>query len=513
MAGRTKQFIKAVGLGYFSQALMMVTGLWLTPFLLHRIGTSDYGLWLVGTQFMFYLGLLDLGVMALLPRSTAYAIGRAGGFEKATDLPEIIGQTLRLVMWQMPAVVMAAIIMFLLMPAEWQPLQKPLGIILCGFVLFFPIRVFYALLQGLQDLTFLGVTQIVAWSTGTLLGVLLVLNGAGLYSLAAAWIFSQALSHLFYGVRFWMRYRLAWPKQLASLTWSQARAQLSQGLWISVAQVAQVMLNGTDILIIGKLLGPAAVVPYTCTNKLISVLSNQPNLLMQAAVPGLSEMRAAGSHERLLQTSSALGLAMLILSGAIVSVVLVVNQGFVSWWVGAEQFGGMGLTALFLIALLLRHWNITWIYTLFAFGRERQIALTALMDGLVTTIISGVLVKLFGPVGGPLGAIVAVCLVSLPRNISTLLHDLKIPLSALLCPLLHWFWRFAGLVVLFAFAGQIWHANSFVKLAVAATLAGLLYFTVMLPIAWNSPLAPYLRPRLQMLRLKLFGPLQSNPTA
>jgi len=510
---RTRRFLGAVSLGYVYQGLLMVTGLWLTPFLLRRIGTSDYGLWLVGTQFMFYLGLLDLGVMALLPRSTAYAIGRAGGFERAADLPEIIGQTLRLVMWQMPAVVLAAVVMFWLMPQEWQPLQKPLGIILCGFVLFFPVRIFYAVLQGLQDLSFLGMTQIVTWSTGTLLGVLLVLNGAGLYSLAAAWIFSQALSHLFYGVRFYFRYRATWPKQLASLTWTQARAQLSQGIWISVAQIAQVMLNGTDILIIGKLLGPAAVVPYTCTNKLISVLSNQPNLLMQAAVPGLSEMRAAGSHERLLQTSSALGLAMLTLSGAVISVVLVVNQGFVSWWVGAEQFGGMGLTALFLMALLLRHWNITWIYTLFAFGHERHIAITNLLDGLLTILSALIFVKFLGPIGGPLGTIVGVCLVSLPRNLSTLLRDLEIPLSTLLRPLSHWFWRFAGLVVLFGLAGQIWLTNNFIKLAVAAILAGLIYFAVMLPMAWNSPLAPYLRPRLQMLRLKLFGAVPSNPTA
>lgn len=502
---RTRRFLSAVSLGYTYQVLLMVTGLWLTPFLLRRIGNSDYGLWLVGTQFMFYLGLLDLGVMALLPRSTAYAIGRAGGFDGATDLPEIISQTLRLVMWQMPAVVMAAIIMFLLMPQEWQPLQKPLGIILCGFVLFFPVRIFYSVLQGLQDLSFLGVTQIVTWSTGTLLGVVLVLNGAGLYSLAAAWIFSQALSHLFYGVRFYLRYRAAWPKQLARLTWAQARAQLSQGIWISVAQVSQVLLNGTDILIIGKLLGPAAIVPYTCTSKLISVLANQPNLLMQAAFPALSEMRTAETRERLLQVASALGLAMLLLSGLAICVLIAVNQGFVVWWVGAGQFGGMTLTALFLAVMLLRHWNVTWVYTLFCLGRERRICLTNLAEGLVAGASMLMLVKLFGMKGAALGSLIGLCLVSLPANLSAMAAEVNTGIAPLFRNLWPWFWRFVLLALVSGWIARLWTPNNFPKLALTASGMGLIYALAMLPLVTSSSLAPYTRPRLNWLRGKLLA--------
>ena len=65
---RTKRFVRGVGLGYANQVLTTLVAFWLTPFLLHRIGQHDYGLWLVGTQLMFYLALLDLGIVALLPR-------------------------------------------------------------------------------------------------------------------------------------------------------------------------------------------------------------------------------------------------------------------------------------------------------------------------------------------------------------------------------------------------------------------------------------------------------------
>ncbi|MDQ3804559.1 MAG: hypothetical protein M3416_12090, partial [Acidobacteriota bacterium] len=76
--GRTKRFIGGVGYGYANQVVVTLTGLWLTPFLLGRVGQHDYGLWLVGAQVMAYLMLADFGVVALLPRETAFATGRAG---------------------------------------------------------------------------------------------------------------------------------------------------------------------------------------------------------------------------------------------------------------------------------------------------------------------------------------------------------------------------------------------------------------------------------------------------
>src|SRR5688500_11590096 len=115
---RTDRFLKGIGFGYTSQILTTLVALWLTPFLLHRIGQHDYGLWLVGTQLMFYLGLLDLGVVALLPRETAFATGRAKSIEEASELPLIIGQTVRLIAFQVPLVALGALLAWLMMPPE-----------------------------------------------------------------------------------------------------------------------------------------------------------------------------------------------------------------------------------------------------------------------------------------------------------------------------------------------------------------------------------------------------------
>jgi O-antigen/teichoic acid export membrane protein len=510
---RTNRFLSGIGFGYASQVLTTLVGLWLTPFLLYRIGQHDYGLWLVGTQLMFYLALLDLGVVALLPRETAFATGRASSIEEAADLPVIIGQTMRLIIWQMPLVALAAVAAWWLMPAAWEGLRNPIGVVLLAFVLTFPLRIFGAVLHGLQDLAFLGRVNIIAYllSTGATVG--LVFAGWGLHALAVGWTVFQLMVAAAGYYRLRARFPTVLPATLPSMLWPTARKRLTQGFWVSLSQIAQVLLNGTDMLIIGKLFGPAAVVPFVCTGKMITVLANQPQILMSAAGPALSEMKTGETQERLTQTCIALGQAMLMLSGAVVCVVLAVNQGFVGRWVGANQYGGFWLTALILLSMLLRHWNLTVAYMLLCFGYERRLCVTALLDGLAS--VCGVLlfVRLWGLVGAPLGMIAGAALVSLPLNLLTQARASHLTVWQLLRPLSPWFARFVVLICGASALARIFTPNTFLLLGLTASAVALVYAAVMFPLALRAPLGLYVRPRLFPLRTRVARVLRLSGSA
>src|SRR4051812_38596739 len=110
---RTRRFIGGISFGYVGQILTTLAGLLITPFLLRRVGQHDYGLWLVGTQIMAYLMLLDVGVVALRPGEAAAAAGRQQAAGTTDELPRVVGQTARLVLWQTPAVAAAALVAWL----------------------------------------------------------------------------------------------------------------------------------------------------------------------------------------------------------------------------------------------------------------------------------------------------------------------------------------------------------------------------------------------------------------
>src|SRR5262249_54912195 len=161
------------------------------------------------------------------------------------------------------------------------------------FVVVFPARIFQGVLTGLQDLGYLGAVRIAVWAGGVIVSVLLVELGAGLWGLAGGWIIVQLLEP----VAWWWRMRTRWQRLMPSPAPGRGpgavREHIQRGLWVSIAQIAQVLLQGTELLLIGPLLGPAAVVGFVCTAKLPSVLANQPQMLMQAASPALSELKVA----------------------------------------------------------------------------------------------------------------------------------------------------------------------------------------------------------------------------
>jgi O-antigen/teichoic acid export membrane protein len=279
--------------------------------------------------------------------------------------------------------------------------------------------------------------------------------------------------------------------------------QLGKGFWINVAQVAQLLMSNTDLLIIGRLLGPAAVVPYSCTGKLATVLGNQAQLLMQNATPGLCELKTGESRQRLFQALVALSNGILAFSGLVFCVVLVVNHWFVDWWVTAHQYGGFALTAAILLNVVVRHWTGTTGYAVFCLGHQRRISLTNLSDGFVTVIASVALIMLWGPVGAPLSSIVGACLVSLPCNLFAIARDTEVTVAGLVSAMLHgWIWRFGLLAGCCWWLGLRWSPRSVPEAAAAAASITALYVVVMLPNVLRSPLGNYIRPLFASFRGK-----------
>lgn len=490
---RTKRFVAGVGVGYAHQIVVTVVGLFLTPFLLWRLGAHQYGLWLTGTQVIAYLTLLDLGVLAILPRETAYATGRAGGTPTGDELPEVFGRTVRILLWQMPLIMSATVVAWWFLPAAWTDLRLPLALMLAAFVLTYPLRIFHATLQGFQDLAFIGGLQLAAWAGGTTLMVVLVTRGWGLEALALGAVATQLVSLGGCTYRVFSRFPIVFPPHLPRLGWRQAQPHLTRAFWVSVSQVSHVLLYATDLLIVAWIFGPVTVVPYACTQKLIAVLSNQPQMLTQAAAPALSELRMAAARPKLLAVTSSLSLALMLASGAVLVLVLAVNGAFVSWWVGADQYGGAVLTGLFAAAMLVRHWNTALVYSLFSFGYERRLSLTAVADGVVTLALSSGLAHVFGVTGVPLGFLAGALLVSIPANLTALARETGVSPLGFAATLKPWALRLAILLPFAAGANLFVRAPSLLFVAGTAAAAALAYAAIMWPVALRPPLGDYVR--------------------
>jgi O-antigen/teichoic acid export membrane protein len=319
--------------------------------------------------------------------------------------------------------------------------------------------------------------------------------GSGLYALALGWVTTQITPAALAWVRLRRHHPYVRPAARARLAWADARAQLSRGAWISVSQIAQVLLTGTDLVVVGTLIGPEAAVVYACTGKLVALLANQPQLFLQTALPALSELRGAAARERLNQVSRGMTQLLFLASGAIVALVVVVNEGFVSWWVGAARFGGFELTAALVAGMFVRQVNFAAVYTLFCFGYERRLALTAVADGVAGVAAMLVLVPVMGPVGAALSLVAATVTVSLPANLRALGRETGLPPLAFLAFWKGWALRLAVVLVAALGLRSVTAGEGWAVLPVAFAV-GALYLAVMVPELTRPPLGPMLAARL-----------------
>jgi O-antigen/teichoic acid export membrane protein len=220
---------------------------------------------------------------------------------------------------------------------------------------------------------------------------------------------------------------------------------------------------------------------------------------MQAALPGIAEIRGGADAAHLQRVASALSQAMLLVSGLVFCVVLVVNEPFIARWMPTNPYGGDFLTLLLLSLMLVRHWNFAVLYTLFALGGERRIALTTLADGIVTVIASVILVANIGVIGAPIGSMIGVVLVSLPANLRGVARASGLSPLAWMTPLWGWTWRFVLLGVGAFLASRLAIPATIPALVATTVTVGAIVAGVMAPVALRAPLGPYVRARLSRL--------------
>src|SRR6478672_4268691 len=65
---RRVEIFKNVGTSWFSLGVNILVGVFLSPFILHRLGDTAYGIWVLIFSVTGYYGLFDLGIRSSVVR-------------------------------------------------------------------------------------------------------------------------------------------------------------------------------------------------------------------------------------------------------------------------------------------------------------------------------------------------------------------------------------------------------------------------------------------------------------
>ena len=501
---RTRRAGIAATFGYLQFGLALASGILVVPYVLSRVGSEAYGVWLGLGELLAYSAMADLGILGVLPWLMAEADGRGDGGEKRALVAAGLAAS------SFAAVAFAALALGLLAvapriagitAAQEAAVLGPLMVLVAGMAAAYPVRVFHAVLIGLQDVTFVGTLGVVQAGLNVALLVGLLAAGQGLYALAAA----ATVPTLFVATASLLRVRRIAPELLAGWT-VPSRALLgrvtTQGIGGWIAGLGWRMIAATSSLVILSIAGPVAAVAWAMTARLGDVLMQMSWQVPDAGLVGLAQLRGEGRVERAAEVAVSILRLTLIGAGAVACAVLAFNPAFVSLWVGAERFAGLGtnmLMAAGIVALSLGHALFSTASTL---GARVQIGAASVVQGLVHLGVAILLGRAFGLPGVAAAAVIGTVLVAYPAGVHYLRKVTGMTQAELwqraLAP---WSTRAATLLLLGAAVGVGgWRVSPWASLA-AAPVLGILYVWWMRPLYADLPFPARMRPVLARLRL------------
>ncbi len=395
--------------------LHVLTGLFLTPFTLRHLDRQEFAIFNLTLDMVGWLALLDLGITAGLRIQAARLTGR--------PQQETVNRLASTAFFAQNIIVLAVLIIggglavafphfFAVRPDLQHDAMMVMGLSVLGAAISIGSQTFSALLVANQQMhidNLLGVLLIVI---RTVLTVVLLKAGWGIYSLAVAHLAARITTavmavfrtyHLLPGLQ--IKYRLA--------SWEVFQKIGALGIWFSLGQLAGIVIGSMSSAVTAKVISMETVTALLLTGRFYELCSGLVLLISENARPMLGQMLGQSRTEESLRTYRQLfglssGLAVVAAFG-----VWAGNEAFVTRWVGRVNYGGPMVDLALAGTVIASLWNLPNRVILSANLNVRGQSLVRILEGILNMGLAVWFGKKFGLVGIPLGGVLACMLTSM----------------------------------------------------------------------------------------------------
>lgn len=390
-------------LSYVAIGLSIVSGILVTPWIVHRLGQSDYGLMSLANSLGALLAV-DLGLSAATTKFVAKYRAEADEEQYGVFLRTVFTAFLALdvvvlcafgILWFFADSLMVA-----LSPGEVGKLRLLLVVVGVQNVLIFPMTPANGILAGNERFASLKMSDLgmrVLSVGGTIVALL---AGGGLTSVVVAGSAAVMAAFVFKLVRSWRLGLVTFGRG-----WSSVPAQMGVvarfAIWTTVITVAQRLSIGLAPALLGAFAGAAAVAVFGVAAMLegyVWLLAHAVNGLFLARVTRLVSAGSSGKEE-LARLAIRLGRFQLLILGLVYLGFVFAGRDFIALWLGSS-FRDAYVVALLLIGpSLFTYTQEVFRLVLISTDRVKWNAFGWLVSVVLGLPLTVVLVPRFGALG------------------------------------------------------------------------------------------------------------------
>jgi O-antigen/teichoic acid export membrane protein len=411
-----RQIIKNVGSSWFSLGFDVLVGLFLSPFLVHSLGDTAFGIWVLIFSVTGYYGLFDLGIRSSVVRY----VSKFTATDDVEDLAKLINTSLftysciGLLSLLVTAVLAIYVDHIFKIPPEFHSTARWLLLMAGASVgLGFPLGVVGGYLDGLQRFYVNNWSNIAGDVARLALIILAVRHGRGLLTIAAITV---TLPLILSVIRAVIAYRiLPIPFGFKYVNRSTFRTMANYSSVTLVIMIATQLKFKTDNIVIGTMISAAAVTYFSFGARIVSYAQQVVMSLAQNFLPLASQSEATGNMDRLRKVFLAGNRFCAFTSFPITATLLILGKSVIEVWVGKKYVA----TSYQVLVILIIPATLMWAQAasgrvLFGIGKHRTWAFVTLGEGIANLILSIILVRPYGIIGDALGT-------AIPLSITMLL--------------------------------------------------------------------------------------------
>lgn len=413
---RTQNYLKGLASGYVVTFATVTVGLFLVPFVLRYLDREQYAVFTLAGEVLMWLGLLELGVTAVLTVKAAQLSGKPNQEElnrlASTTFFAQCGVALLIgLVGSFVTVVFPDF--FGLRPDLQRDATLVMALMVVGAGLKVATQTFSSLLIAHQQIHIDNAIRLALLVIRTALTVWLLALGYGLVSLAIAHLVAVIATGLLAVLRVYRLLpdlRLGWRY----FSWDILKQTGGTGVWFSLGGLAGILIMNLDKIVTAKVVGVEMVTTLALTGRLYILAWQLLQQVTNAARPALAQIVGEGQMDMALKKYKQFLSLNSFLALVAAFGILSANGRFVTWWVGGENYGGIWLDSFLALNFVLHAWVLpSRAMTTATLRYVRENSISRCVEGVLNLIFSVVLGRVFGLPGIAVATTIAAIAVSL----------------------------------------------------------------------------------------------------
>ncbi|MBA4147197.1 MAG: MATE family efflux transporter [Verrucomicrobia bacterium] len=398
---RFQNYLAGVSTGSVRMLLHVLVGLFLTPFTLRYLDREEFAIFSLTLDVLTWLALLDIGITAGL-RTQAARLSNLTDTDKINRLAStaFFAQNLIVLVILVLGIAMSFAFphFFPIRPDLHRDATLMMALSVLGVAVSIGSQTFSALLVANQQMHVDNLIGLLLIVIRTVLTVVLLKLGFGVFSLAIAHVVSRTTTAILAAFRVYrllpnlrIRYRLA--------SWQDFKQIGGLGIWFSLGGIAGMAIHSMDSAIAAKVVSVEAITALVLTGRFYELTSGLVWLISENARPMLGQMLGQNkmseslfAYRQLFGISSGLAVvfAFSVWAG---------NANFIGKWVGDVNYAGPLVDLALAFTIIAGLWNMPNRVILSANLAVRGQCLVRMLEGVVNLSLSVWLGLKYGLIG------------------------------------------------------------------------------------------------------------------